>query len=38
MNYGAVGTGMYFDPSDATSYNQKTYGYYYSGTTSLAMQ
>jgi len=34
MNYGGVGTGMYFDPYNTTSYNQKTYGYYYSGTTS----
>ncbi len=33
MNYGAVGTGMYFDPTSTTSYNQNTYGYYYSGTT-----
>ncbi len=34
MNYGAVGTGMYFDPTNITNYNQNTYGYYYSGTTS----
>ena len=34
MNYGAVATGMYFDPTNTTNYNQNTYGYYYSGTTS----
>jgi hypothetical protein len=33
MNYGAVATALYFDPTDTTSYNQNTYGYYYSGTT-----
>ncbi len=33
MNYGGVATALYFDPSDTTSYNQNTYGYYYSGTT-----
>ena len=34
MNYGAVCTALYFSPSDTNSYNQKTYGYYYSGKTS----
>jgi C1A family cysteine protease len=34
MNHGAVATALYFAPSDTTSYNQNTYGYYYSGTTS----
>jgi C1A family cysteine protease len=34
MNYGAVGAEMYFDSTNITSYNQNTYGYYYSGTTS----
>ena len=34
MNSGAVTTGMYFDPTNTTNYNQNTYGYYYSGTTS----
>jgi C1A family cysteine protease len=33
MNYGAVATALYFYPTDTTSYNQNTYGYYYSGTT-----
>jgi C1A family cysteine protease len=33
INYGAVATALYFDPTDTTSYNQNTYGYYYSGTT-----
>jgi C1A family cysteine protease len=34
MNHGAVATALYFALSDTTSYNQNTYGYYYSGTTS----
>jgi len=36
MNYGRVATAMYFDPynTNANNYNQNTYGYYYSGTTS----
>jgi C1A family cysteine protease len=36
MNYGGVATAMYFDPynTNANNYNQNTYGYYYSGTTS----
>ena len=33
MNYGAVATALYFNPTDTTSYNQNTYGYYYNGTT-----
>ena len=33
MNYGAVATALYFNPTDTTSYNQNTYSYYYSGTT-----
>ena len=33
MNYGAVCTALYFSPTDTNSYNQNTYGYYYSGTT-----
>ena len=34
IDHGAVATALYFAPSDITSYNQNTYGYYYSGTTS----
>ena len=33
MNYGGVTTALYFDPTDASNYNQNTYSYYYSGTT-----